>query len=139
MYFSFLGVFIQRGCLYPEIYCRSQKAPSTTRIPNWILKLTKIQLIKNSICQEKKSSIKIQQYDNSYKAWMWFKIDFSSMSYSMIKKKSKKLWKIKLPINFYKIILDSKLLKLLSIEQNSNLVQSFQLIEWRIFSLCDTV
>lgn len=129
MYFSFfLGVFIQRRCPYPEIYCRGQKEPSTTRIPNWMLKLAKIQLIKNSICQEKKSSIRIQQYDNSYKAWMWFKLDFASMSYSMIKRDQLKLCKIKLPFNLYKSILELKLLKLLLIEQNSILVQSFQLM-----------
>lgn len=49
---------------------------------------------------------------------MWFKIDFASMSYSMVKRDQLKLYKIKLPVNLYKIILDSQLLKLLLIKQN---------------------
>lgn len=61
--FDFLGGFIQKRCLYPAMCCRAQTT-FTTQIP--MLKSVKTQLIKNSIYQEKKSCIRIQQYDKSY-------------------------------------------------------------------------
>lgn len=63
--FNFLGAFIQIRSLYPEIFCPAERCQFTTQKPNSMLKLVKIQLIKNSICQEKTSSIRIQQYDKS--------------------------------------------------------------------------
>lgn len=60
-----LGGFIQRRCLYPEIYCRVLRCPYT--IQSLMLKPVKIQLTKNLIYREKKSSIKILQYVDSYR------------------------------------------------------------------------
>lgn len=57
-----IGGYIQKRCLF-LVTC----VPTilfTTQIP--ILKTMKIQLIKNSIFQEKKSSIRILQYDDSW-------------------------------------------------------------------------
>lgn len=60
----FLGGSIQSRFLYPEICFRAQISQYTTRIP--MLKQMRIQHIKNSIYQEKKAHITIQQCDDSY-------------------------------------------------------------------------